>query len=173
MKKLLEQLEKRLTPNTDRQPAISAESWQIHWQPDMASSSTECIGILLKAGQKLYWRTPEDDELSYWHTDEQQLLATLLDAAIFQFATGATNTPLGICLKQHRESAGETIREILDYLWKLGPEQTMRKKKARYPHDKQEVTSLSSERKTTHYRSGEVPTPRRHDEEPAADAHNN
>lgn len=156
MKKLLKKLSKRLTPETDRQPAITAQSWQVHWQQDLAADDTECIGVLLKIGKRLYWRVLDGDEMLYWPSDDRQLLATLLDALTFRFAAGDATPPLGILLNHQRESTGDTISEILTYLWKHGPELTLRKKKVRYPHDEREIADhLITPSVTTHYRDEE------------------
>lgn len=135
VKKLLKKLERRLTPETNRQPVITAQSWQIHWQQDLASDDVECIGILLQIEQRLFWRVPEGEELLFWPHQDRQILGNLLDALTFRFAAGDTTPPLGIRLAHQRESAGDTINEILTYLWRHGPALTLRKKKVRYPDE--------------------------------------
>lgn len=166
MKKLLKKLSKRLTPETDRQPVISAQSWQVHWQQDLAADDTECIGVLLKIGKRLYWRVLDGDEMLYWPSDDRQLLATLLDALTFRFAAGDATPPLGILLNHQRESTGDTISEILTYLWKHGPALTLRKKKVRYPHDEREIADhLVADAVATHYHDEGGSTHHQHDAE--------
>lgn len=164
MKKLLKKLERRLTPETNRQPAITAQSWQIYWQQDLASDDVECIGVLLQIGKKLYWRVPEGDELLFWPGPDRQILGNLLDALTFRFAAGDATPPLGIRLAYQRESAGDTINEILTYLWRHGPALTLRKKKGRYPDDDEMTLDTPATREQeetlTRYRGEEAPTPR-------------
>lgn len=173
MKKLLKKLSKRLTPETDRQPAITAQSWQVHWQQDLAADDTECIGVLLKIGKRLYWRVLDGDEMLYWPSDDRQLLTTLLDALTFRFAAGDAAPPLGILLNHQRESTGDTISEILTYLWKHGPALTLRKKKVRYPHDEREIANfLVKDAAATHCRDEEGSTPQQHDVLSKLEQHN-
>ncbi|MBI3143800.1 MAG: hypothetical protein HYZ18_00735 [Pseudogulbenkiania sp.] len=176
MKKLLKKLERRLTPETNRQPVITGQSWQIHWQQDLASDDVECIGILLQIDKRLFWRVPEGDELLFWPGPDRQILGNLLDALTFRFAAGDATPPLGIRLTHPRESAGDTINEILTYLWRHGPALTLRKKKARYPDDGE--TRLDShgqesqEETPTRYHAVGAPEPQPHGAAQAPEKHN-
>lgn len=142
MKKLASKLSKRLTPETDQQPMIRATSWQIYWQYDLASDDTECVGVVMRIADKLYWNLPSPEMLLAWPEAERQMLTSQLDALAYRLTTGALSTPMGMSLRNERESAGNNISEILTYLWRHGPALTLRKKKAHLPHDAEVGFSL-------------------------------
>lgn len=127
--KLVNKLSKRLTPETDQQPMIRATSWQVYWQYDLASDDTECVGVVMKIADKLYWNLPSPDMLLAWPVAERQMLTSQLDALAYRLTTGALSAPMGMSLRNERESAGNNISEILAYLWRHGPALTLRKKK--------------------------------------------
>lgn len=153
VKKLGKRLQKHLTPDTNRMPAITATSWTVHWRPSLASDNQVCIGVLLQVGEKLYWRVPDEHELASWPEDDAALLGILLDAATFRWATGKLDTPNGLALGHAREAAGETINEILGYLWHHGPGAIL-KKKARTGHDKQETNPSVGTKKNSPLEAG-------------------
>lgn len=128
VKKLGKRLQKHLTPDTNRMPAITATSWTVHWRPSLASDNQACIGVLLQVGEKLYWRVPDEHELASWPEEDAALLSILLDAATFRWAAGKPDTPYGLALGPTREASGDTINEILGYLWHHGPDATLKKK---------------------------------------------
>lgn len=161
VKKLGKRLQKHLTPNTNRLPAITGTSWTVSWRPSLASDDQTCIGVLLQVGEKLYWRVPDEHELASWPEDDAALLSILLDAATFRWAANKLPPPNGLALGPARETAGDTVNEILRYLWQHEPEKTL-KKKAHYFHDKQEIMSLAQE-EATHFHSLAVSTPLQHD----------
>ncbi|POB00144.1 hypothetical protein C2134_02835 [Chromobacterium sinusclupearum] len=159
--KLADKLSKRLTPETDQQPLIRATSWQVFWQYDLASDDMECVGVVMRIGDKLYWNLPSADMLAAWPEAERQILTSQLDALAYRLTTGALSTPMGMSLRNERESAGNTITEILTYLWRHGPALTLRKKKAHLPHD-EEVGFSSEHDQVIHSQRGEAlipPTP--------------
>jgi len=128
VKKLGKRLQKHLTPDTNRMPAITATSWTVHWRPSLASDNQVCIGVLLQVGEKLYWRVPDEHELASWPEDDAALLGILLDAATFRWATGKRDTPNGLTLGTPKETAGDTVNEILGYLWHHNTGATLKKK---------------------------------------------
>lgn len=143
VKKLGKRLQKHLTPDTNRMPAITGTSWTVHWRPSLASDNQACIGVLLQVGEKLYWRVPDEHELASWPEDDAALLGILLDAATFRWATGKLDTPSGLALGPARETAGDTINEILGYLWHHGPGAVLKKKDLSI-HDIELVQKTSS-----------------------------
>jgi len=142
VKNLGKRLQNRLTPSTNRVPAITGTSWTVHWRPSLASDNQACIGVLLQAGEKLYWRLPDEHELASWPEEDAGLLGILLDAATFRWATGKQDTPNGLTLGPARETAGDTINEILEYLWRHNTEATL-KKKAQPRHDNQKINQTA------------------------------
>lgn len=128
MKKLGKRLLKHLTPDTNRMPAITGTSWTVHWRPSLASDDQTCIGVLLQVGEKLYWRVPDEHELASWPEDDAALLSIQLDAATFRWAANKLAPPNGLALGPAREATGDTVNEILGYLWRHGPGATLKKK---------------------------------------------
>lgn len=143
--KLADKLSKRLTPETDQQAPIRATSWQVFWQYDLASDDMECVGVVMRIGDKLYWNLPSHEQLQAWPEQERQILSTQLDALAYRLSTGTPTTPMGMSLRNERESSGNTITEILTYLWRHGPALTLRKKKAHLPHDEEVGFSLEQD----------------------------
>ncbi|MEN7429674.1 hypothetical protein VA599_02885 [Chromobacterium sp. TRC.1.1.SA] len=156
--KLAGKLSKRLTPETDQQPLIRASSWQVYWQFDLASDDMECVGVVMRIDDKLYWNLPSADQLLAWPNAERQMLTTQLDALAYRLTTGALTTPMGMSLRNERESSGNNISEILSYLWRHGPALTLRKKKAHLPHDGQ-VGFSSEHDEVMHSQHGEALIP--------------
>lgn len=146
VKNLGKRLQKRLTPSTNRTPAITGTSWTVHWRPSLASDNQVCIGVLLQAGEKLYWRLPDEHELASWPDEDAGLLGILLDAATFRWATGKQDTPNGLTLGPPREAAGDTVNEILGYLWRHNTAATLKKKDLSM-HDIREEDATTGKKK--------------------------
>lgn len=153
--KLVAKLSKRLTLETDQQPAIRATSWQVYWQYDLASDDIECVGVVMRIGDKLYWNLPSSEMLLAWPAAEREMLASQLDALAYRLTSGALSAPMGMTLRNERESTGNNISEILSYLWRHGPALTLRKKKAHLPHDS-EVGFSSEQDEVMHSQHGEA-----------------
>lgn len=133
--KLAARLASRLTPETDRQPPLKGQAWQIEWQHDLGSTSTIPVGCLLLLDGRPYWRTLDHDALALLGTDEAVTLQGLLDALRVRLSKGELSPPPGIILHDCGSARGDNTRQILDYLWKHGPAGWL-KKKALSQHDK-------------------------------------